>query len=96
MDWMSTPGAKGVFRTKALRIAARPSGGGSGTYRILSSRPGGVARTGGVSKHKSVLKAQSKMEVAGVALTCTSAQQLVKKGLAHITKFRPKSHLLLI
>mmetsp|Transcript_28567 Transcript_28567/g.77052 ORF Transcript_28567/g.77052 Transcript_28567/m.77052 type:complete len:275 (-) Transcript_28567:1339-2163(-) len=40
MDWMSTPGAKGVFRTKALRIAARPSGGGSGTYRILSSRPG--------------------------------------------------------
>ena len=36
----SSPGARGVFRVSVLRIAARPSGGGNGTYRSLSSRPG--------------------------------------------------------
>ena len=36
----STSGAIGVLRVSVLRMAARPSGGGRGTYRSLSSLPG--------------------------------------------------------
>ena len=46
MPSMSTSAAKGVRLTRALRMETRPSGGGKGTYRILSRRPAARAHRG--------------------------------------------------
>ena len=83
----STSTARGVFLVRACRMAPLPSGGGRGTYRILSSRPGLYhnAATCNCGKHRILWITQ--MQSASVS-SCLALVQVPDTVKAYRTAFR--------